>query len=62
MTGHLARPDYVARYGDNFSVSALGACDAVGLIAAGTYPAVCLENNFYGKSFATVLFNSVCGR
>lgn len=62
VTGHLARPDYVARYGDNFSVSALGACDAVGLIAAGTYPAVCLENNFYGKSFATVLFKSVCGR
>lgn len=61
-TGHLARPDYVARYGDNFSVSALGACDAVGLIVAGTYPAVCLENNFYGKSFATVLFKSVCGR
>ena len=62
VTGHLARPDYVARYGDNFSVSALGACDAVGLIAAGTYPAVCLENDFYGKSFATVLFKSVCGR
>lgn len=62
VTGHLARPDYVARYGDNFSASALGVCDAVGLIAAGTYLAVCLENDFYGKSFATVLFKSVCGR
>ena len=61
-TGHLARPDYVSRYGDNFSVSALGACDAVALVAAGTQDSVLLENDFYGKSFATVLFTSVCGR
>ena len=61
-TGHLSRPDYVSRYGDNFSVSALGACDAVALVAAGTQDSVLLENDFYGKSFATVLFTSVCGR
>ena len=58
----MRREAYVARYGDNFSVSALGACDAVESVASGRHGSVLLENDFYGKSFATVLFTSVCGR
>jgi len=58
----IKRADCVARYGDNFSVSALGACDAVELVSSGRSGSVLLENDFYGKSFATVLFVSICGR
>ena len=49
----ITRAEYVPKYGDNFSVSALGACDAVAKVAEGC-PAVLLENDFYGKSFAGV--------
>ena len=59
QAGHLARPDYVARYGDNFSVSALGACDAVAAVTEGRYPVMLLENDFYGKSFACVTFKKM---
>ena len=56
------RADWVARYGENFSVSALGTCDAVRLIASGAAKAVVLDNDFYGKSRSTLLLSSVCGK
>ena len=62
LTRHLTRADYVPLYGDNFCVSALGACDAVERVAAGEAGSLLLENDFHGKSCATVLFTSLCGR
>lgn len=59
--GHLTRADYVPRYGDNFCVSALAACDAVENIAAGGGSPVFLENDFHGKSHACIIFTSLCG-
>lgn len=58
----MTRADYVPLYGDNFSVSALGACDAVSRVASGACDRLLLENDFHGKSFATVLFSSICGK
>lgn len=55
----LTRADYVPRYGDNFSVSALGACDAVTALSGGRCESVLLKNDFYGKCFADVLFKRV---
>ena len=54
----MTRADYVPRYGDNFSVSALGACDAVALLAEGP-ASVLLKNDFYGKSFADILLKRI---
>ena len=63
LTGHLLpRAEYVARYGNNFCVSALGACDAIERIADGTDTAVTVLNEVPGRSSATLLFQSVCGR
>ena len=56
------RADWTARYGENFSVSALGTCDAVRLIASCGAAAVVLDNDFYGKSHSTLLLSSVCGK
>ena len=61
-TGHLTRADYVPLYGDNFCVSALGACDAVERLASGASGSVILENDFHGKSCATLILKSLCGR
>ncbi len=61
-TGHLTRADYVPLYGDNFCVSALGACDAVERVAAGDCDNLLLENDFHGKSRSSILFRSLCGR
>ena len=61
-TGHLSRADYVPLYGDNFCVSALGACDAVERLASGASGSVILENDFHGKSCATLILKSLCGR
>lgn len=59
--GQLNRDDYVPRYGDNFCVSALAACDAAESIAAGGDAPLLLENDFHGKSHASILFTSLCG-
>lgn len=59
---HLTRADYVPLYGDNFCVSALGACDAVESVASGRSASVLLENDFHGKSHARILFTGLCGR
>jgi len=56
------RADYVPLYGDNFCVSALGACDAVERIASGACASVRLENDFHGKSRADILLTGLCGR
>lgn len=61
-TGHLTRADYVPLYGDNFCVSALGACDAIERVAAGDGDNLLLENDFHGKSRSSILFRSLCGR
>ena len=60
-TGHLTRADYVPRYGDNFCVSALAACEAVESIAAGGGSPLLLENDFHGKYHASIMFTSLCG-
>ena len=58
-TARLTRPEYVALYGDNFCVSALGACDAVQAVADGRHRALLLENDVPGKSFASILFKAI---
>ena len=57
----MTRADYVPLYGDNFCVSALGACDAVFRLASAACGPLLVENDFHGKSFATLLFSNLCG-
>lgn len=56
------RSTLIEKYGDNDCVTALGACDAVAMIASGACEAVRLDNFIPGKTSATLLFRKVCGR
>lgn len=62
LTWHLSRAVYVPLYGDNFCVSALGACDAAERVAAGDCDALLVDNDFHGKSRSSLLLKSLCGR
>ena len=61
-TGHLTRSGCIARYGENFCVSALGFCDAVERLASGRDRSILLENDAHGKTCALIELNSLCGK
>lgn len=58
----LTRGGVAARYGDNFSVSALGLCDAAGLLARCACRRVEVDSEIPGKSHSTISLTSVCGK
>ncbi len=60
-TGHLTRSACMARYGDNFCLSALGICDAVDLLRKEHLEMVRFVND-HETTQATTELKSVCGK
>ena len=50
----IARDSYIEKYGDNLSVSALGACDAAELLVSGEAGRVTIVNESEGRPSAYI--------
>ena len=55
----VSRDEYTGRYGDNLTVSALGACDAADMIGSGVSARVILANESTGKPSAYIKFAAI---
>lgn len=54
--------DFVSRYGGNFCIPALVACDAAEAIASGQRDRVVVQNALLDKPNANLILNRICGR